>query len=277
MPKRILIIDDEPDVLEIVRSVLNTKGHQVETAKSGEDGLALAREEKPDLIVCDLMMPRISGLEVIKRLKKDPELRSVPIIVLSALGDDEERTPDFWIQSLGIDDYVRKPFDPLDLLGRVEYIFRRSGYVSGGAGPKAPGQAPAASTRHEGPHPDNETNVPVDLRDAEPSEVVKSFIESWNRQDFATEFHCMSEEMIGQINLHDYVNLRRQTYLEEKAQQRRQYLRKLIEEKISVNVAKVVVEREDVANGESCVRQETYTLKKTYRGWKIIMCRSARK
>lgn len=269
MPKKILVIDDEPDVLQIVRAVLNTKGYDVVTAQGGEAGLNEFNGGHFDLVICDLMMPRISGLEVIKRLRKSGKLEGIPLIVLSALGDDEERNPDFWIRTLGVDDYVRKPFDPLDLLGRIEYVFRRSTYISSGAAPAERDVDPNKERRTS----QTETHIPVDLTSAEPVEVVRTFIESWNRQDFATEFNCMGEEMIGKIDLHDYVTVRRQTYLEEKGQSRWQRLAEVIEQKISVNVAKVVVDREDVINNQTNRRRETYTLKKTHKGWKIIICR----
>jgi DNA-binding response OmpR family regulator len=276
---KILVIDDEPDVLQIVRAVLTTKGHEVLQANGGELGLELARQHHPELIICDLMMPRVSGLEVIKRLRKDPDLRAIPLVVLSALGDDEKRPADFWKKTLGVDDYVQKPFDPLDLLGRIEYIFRRGTYVSH-TGPVRPaGKEPAPAQQGEiasRTNTESETSIPTDLKDSQPRDVVRAFIESWNRQDFATEYQCMGEEMIGHMGLHDYVNLRRQTYLEEKGQERWQSLAEVVEEKISVNVAKVVVDRDNILNGQTKRRRETYTLKRTHKGWKIVVCRSAR-
>lgn len=266
MAKKILIIDDEVDVLQIVRAVLTTKGHEVIEAHGGEEGLQKAELHKPDLIICDLMMPRVSGLEVIKRLRKNEELRQTPMIVLSALGNEEERNPDFWVRTLGVDDYVQKPFDPLDLLGRVEYIFRRSSY----------GTQKATAAEPSKVDQDGETLMPVDLSDANPTEVVRAFVESWNRQDFATEYQAMGEEMVGQMGLHDYVGLRRQTYLEEKGQERWQRVADVIDEKVSLNVAKVVIDRENTVNGQSGKRRETYSLKKTNKGWKIIMCRSTK-
>ncbi len=270
MSKRIIVIDDEPEVRQLVQATLQTKGHEVYCAAGGEEGLEEASRETPDLIICDLMMPRVSGLEVLKRLRRDEELSRVPVIIISELGD-ESRPPDFWIQTLGVDDYVQKPFEPLELLGRVEFIFRRDTYVStrgtadgenGGAQPLGP----------EG----SETEMPVDLRDASPREVVEAFVESWNRQDFATEYQSMAEEMIGDMPLHQYVSRRRKTYMEEKGQGRRQQVASVEEEKVSGNVAKIVITREDVAEGNTTQRQETYTLKKTGKGWKIIGCKSTR-
>ncbi len=193
---------------------------------------------------------------------------------MSALGDDEERPPEFWVKSLGVDDYVRKPFDPLDLLGRVEYLFRRNTYVSAGAPQKS--IDPLQGDAEYAPAPDHETRAPIDVRKADPETIVRSFIECWNAQDFATEYHCMDEEMTGGMAINDYVTRRRQTYMEEKGQGRIQRLVEVLEEKISINVAKIVVEREDTINGVAKSRREVYTLKKTGMGWKIIGCRSVR-
>lgn len=271
MTHKILLIDDEPDVLEMVRAVLMTKGYEVVAARGGEEGLALAEEMTPDLIISDLMMPKVSGLEVIKRLKRHQRLRRVPIIVLSALGDDEKRPPEFWIKSLSIDDYLQKPFDPLDLLGRVEFIFRRESYVSTRSGIGLPVEEEAARADN-----DSDTHLPFDVGGAEPHEVVRTFIESWNNQDFAVEHQCISDEMMGGMDKHAYVARRRQTYFEEKGRGRTQKVTDVVEEKISLNVAKVVVDREDTVDGRARSRRETYTLKKTNRGWKIIGCRSVK-
>jgi DNA-binding response OmpR family regulator len=265
MQKSILVIDDEDDVLQIVRSVLNTKGHEVYTTNSGEEGVELASQIYPDLVICDLMMPRVSGLEVIKRLKASEETRNIPIMIMSALGQKDDRPPEFWMNALGVDDYLAKPFDPLDLLGRVEYLIRRSGYVSL--------NEPAAKVSNSG----NETQIPMELGELVPEEVVRAFIEAWNRQDFGTEYKCLDEELTGQMKPHDYVTRRRQNYMEEKGNSRFQKLVTVEEVKISVNVAKVVVLREDTVAGKSSQREETYTLKKTYKGWKIITYRSTRR
>ncbi len=270
MSKRIIVIDDEPEVRQLVQATLQTKGHEVYSAAGGEEGLEEASRDTPDLIICDLMMPRVSGLEVLKRLRRDEELSRVPIIVISELGD-ESRPPEFWIQTLGVDDYIQKPFEPLELLGRVEFIFRRDTYVS------SRGAARVENGSNEEPEEQGaETHLPVDLQDASPREVVEAFVESWNRQDFATEYQSLSEEMTGGMPLHQYVTRRRRTYMEEKGQNRRQHVASVEEEKVSLNAAKITISREDVVDGNATQRQETYTLKKTGKGWKIVGCRSTK-
>lgn len=294
MTKRIVVIDDEEDVLRIIRAALITRGYAVELAPGGAEGLAAIERERPDLIICDLMMPRVSGLEVLKRLKRMPTAQGVPIVILSALGTDD-RPPEFWVKMLGVDDFVQKPFDPLDLLGRVEYLFRRGGYVSArgmGTGtptnhaPAAPPAVPpirlpeseSARPLRTAPTEDQvATRSPIEVGEVAPSVVVKIFVEAWNRQDFATEFQCLGEEMLGGLDLRAYVERRRQTYLDEKAQARQQRVLGVEEEKISLNVAKVVIDREDTIAGAAKSRKETYSLKKTYKGWKIVAVRMVKK
>ncbi|MCC5876613.1 MAG: response regulator [Candidatus Sumerlaeia bacterium] len=264
MNKKILLVDDEPDVLQMLKATLMTRNYEILTASAGDEGLEIAERERPDLILCDLMMPRVSGLEFLKRMRKSQKIRDTPIIIISAIGASD-RPPEYWVRTLGVDDYLQKPFDPLDLLGRVEYIFRRRNYVS------------TTRSEEEGTGSSElDTQLPVDLTDAPPVEVVRAFIESWNRQDFATEYSSMGEEMIGTTPLHDYVNRRRQMYFQESGNKRRQRVVNVVEEKISLNVAKVVVDREDDVSGEITARRETYSLKKTHKGWKIINCRVAR-
>jgi CheY-like chemotaxis protein len=256
--KRILVIDDEEDVRQMIDAILSTKGHEILTAAGGEEGLRIMETEPLDLVVCDLMMPRISGLEVIKRKKRNPKIADIPMMILSALADD--RPTEFWTQSLGIDDYLIKPFDPLDLLGRVEFLFRRTHYVS-----TRPGGYTEQGT--------DATLSPIDLVEAVPSDVVRAFVESWNTQDFATEFDALGDEMLGGLGRHDYVERRRHCFIDEKGMDRLQRLERVVEEKVSINVAKVVIDRNDRVSGREERRKETYTLKKTHRGWKIIACR----
>ncbi|MCB2154161.1 response regulator [bacterium] len=260
--KHILVIDDERDVLEVVRSVLKTKGYKIRTAESGEDGLRMAEDDRPDMIICDLMMPKVSGLEVIKRLKKHQRLRTVPIVVLSAVGSDDDRPDTYWAKGLGVDEYVAKPFDPLDLLGRVEYIFRRQDYRSTSADFDSEESAAAVNRP--------KTVSPDELENATPAQVARAYAEAWNAHDFATEYRCLDAEVTGQLTLNDYIARRHQTYREEKGHTRTQTITKVLEEKVSGNVAKIIAEREDNIDGRVWPKIVNYMLKKTHKGWKII-------
>ncbi len=120
---RILVIEDEPDIQQILDYNLREKGHKVFIAGSGEEGLRLAREKRPDLVLLDLMLPDIPGTEVCKTLKSDPATRNVQVVMLTAKGEEIDRVVGF---ELGADDYVVKPFSVRELLLRVAAILRRS-------------------------------------------------------------------------------------------------------------------------------------------------------
>ena len=119
---KILVVDDEEDILELVRYNLAREGYRVVCAASGEQALNKAGSEPFDLIVLDLMLPGIDGLEVAKKLKNKPETRHIPIIMLTAKGEEADIVTGL---ELGADDYVTKPFSPRILLARVKAVIRR--------------------------------------------------------------------------------------------------------------------------------------------------------
>jgi two-component system phosphate regulon response regulator PhoB len=120
--ERILVVDDEEDILELVRYNLAREGYTPVLATSGEEALKIARRELFDLIILDLMLPGLDGLEVAKALKNDPQARSIPIIMLTARGEDADVVAGL---EIGADDYVTKPFSPRVLSARVKAVFRR--------------------------------------------------------------------------------------------------------------------------------------------------------
>jgi two-component system, OmpR family, alkaline phosphatase synthesis response regulator PhoP len=119
----VLVIDDEKDLVELVRYNLEKEGFKVIGAGNGESGLTLAAAEKPDLIIIDLMLPGIDGLEVCRLLRKGNETSSIPIIMLTAKTSESDRVVGL---ELGADDYVTKPFSPRELGARVKALLRRS-------------------------------------------------------------------------------------------------------------------------------------------------------
>ncbi len=123
MSERILAVDDEPDLLELVEYNLRDAGYTVTTAKDGAGALAEVRRQRPDLILLDLMLPDISGNEVCKRLRRDPDTESIPIVMLTARGQEIDRVVGF---ELGADDYIVKPFSPRELVLRVGAVLRRA-------------------------------------------------------------------------------------------------------------------------------------------------------
>lgn len=120
--EKILIVDDEQDLVKLIRYHLEKEGYKITAAYNGEDALFLARKERPELIILDLMLPGIDGLEVCKRLKTSQELASIAIVMLTAKGEKEDITVGL---RLGADDYVTKPFSPKELIARIEAVFRR--------------------------------------------------------------------------------------------------------------------------------------------------------
>lgn len=127
--KKILVVDDEEDILELVRFNLSREGYTVRTAATGEEALKSAEKESPDLIVLDLMLPGIDGLEVTRRLKGNPNTQGIPIVMLSAKGEEADIVTGL---ELGADDYVTKPFSPRILSARVKAVLRREVQTEGG-------------------------------------------------------------------------------------------------------------------------------------------------
>ena len=117
--KKVLVVDDDAKTVELVKLYLNRDGYRVITANDGNEGLQLARQDQPDLIVLDLMLPGLSGLEVCRILRAESD---VPIIMLTALTTDDDRLTGL---DLGADDYVTKPFSPRELAARVRAVLRR--------------------------------------------------------------------------------------------------------------------------------------------------------
>lgn len=120
--ERILVVDDEEDILELVRFNLAREGYQVLCALSGEEALDMAYKEFPDLVVLDLMLPGIDGLDVAKALKNDAGTQEIPIIMLTAKGEEADVVTGL---EMGADDYVTKPFSPRILMARIKTVLRR--------------------------------------------------------------------------------------------------------------------------------------------------------
>jgi two-component system alkaline phosphatase synthesis response regulator PhoP len=122
MPEKILVVDDEKDLLELVEYNLGKEGYKVLTAENGIDALKAAKKEIPSLIVLDIMLPGMQGLEVLRELKKRPDSQNIPVILLTAKGEELDKVLGL---ELGADDYVTKPFSPRELVARVKAVLRR--------------------------------------------------------------------------------------------------------------------------------------------------------
>lgn len=123
--KSILCIEDEPEMIDLMRLILGRRGYEVKGAMSGADGLKMIREEKPDLILLDLMMPEMDGWEVYQQIRADENLKGIPVIVVTAKAQSIDRVLGLHIAK--VDDYIAKPFSPQELMNSVEKVLKSRG------------------------------------------------------------------------------------------------------------------------------------------------------
>jgi len=121
--KRVLLIEDDRDIVELVRYNLEREGFQVASATDGATGLAQIRKAPPDILLLDLMLPKLSGLDICKEIRRDASLNRLPILMLTARGEEADRVVGL---EMGADDYVTKPFSPRELGARVKALLRRT-------------------------------------------------------------------------------------------------------------------------------------------------------
>ena len=124
MTKKIVLAEDEPQIGRLIEFKLNKEGYSVIWKENGEEALKAIKENKPDLILLDIMMPVMGGYEVLRRLKEDENLKSVPVIMLTARAQEKDVVKGI---DMGAEDYITKPFHPAELLVRVKKILARSG------------------------------------------------------------------------------------------------------------------------------------------------------
>lgn len=146
MAASILLIDDEPDLVSLVKFNLEREGWKVRAATDGGTGYEQARRDLPDLILLDLMLPGIDGLEVCRRLRAEPRTARIPIIMLTAKGGESDRVVGL---EMGADDYVAKPFSTRELVARVKALLRRAAPAEDDAGAVAVGEIQLDPGRHE--------------------------------------------------------------------------------------------------------------------------------
>lgn len=144
MPSRVLIVEDEPDIRDLLAFHLEREGYQVSKSRTGADALRRMRASPPDLVLLDLMLPEMNGLEVCRRLRQDPATTALPIIMLTAKGEEVDRVLGL---ELGADDYIVKPFSPKEVVARVRAVLRRSRAATGAA-PIAIGKVVIDVARH---------------------------------------------------------------------------------------------------------------------------------
>jgi DNA-binding response OmpR family regulator len=121
--RSILIVEDEKEIRDLLVHYLRKEGFQPQVAQDGEEGLSKARSEKPDLILLDILLPKMDGLELLRKIRSDREIARTPVAMLTAKGDETDRIVGL---ELGADDYIPKPFSPREVVARIKAIFRRS-------------------------------------------------------------------------------------------------------------------------------------------------------
>ena len=119
---KIVVIEDEPDIVEVVSYNLKREGFNVLSVERGDEGLNLVRNQSPNLVILDLMLPGMDGLSICQQMKSDPLVRDIPVIIISAKGEESDVVIGL---ELGADDYLTKPFSPRELLARVKAVLRR--------------------------------------------------------------------------------------------------------------------------------------------------------
>jgi two-component system phosphate regulon response regulator PhoB len=120
----VLVVEDDPTILQLLEVNFEMEGFIVLRAEDGEQGLAVARESRPDVVVSDVMMPKMSGLELLRALKTSVDTKAIPVVLLSAKAQGADVRSGL---EAGADDYVTKPFEPLDLIDRVNAVLARNG------------------------------------------------------------------------------------------------------------------------------------------------------
>lgn len=123
MPSLILIVEDEPAQAEVLSYNLKTEGYRVNLAGDGEEALLMIEEEKPDLVVLDWMLPHVSGIEVCRRLQNNPTTKALPVIMLTARGEEADKVRGL---ETGADDFMSKPYSPKEMIARVRAVLRRA-------------------------------------------------------------------------------------------------------------------------------------------------------
>ena len=120
IPKKILCIEDEPEMIDLIRLILSRRGFEISGANGGKEGLAIIRKDHPDLVLLDLMMPQMDGWEVYQQMKADQATKDIPVIVVTAKAQSIDKVLGLHIAK--VDDYITKPFSPQELLASVDNV-----------------------------------------------------------------------------------------------------------------------------------------------------------
>jgi two-component system, OmpR family, alkaline phosphatase synthesis response regulator PhoP len=146
MGKKVALVEDEQDIVNLVTYYLGNEGFTVKSARDGLEGLRLIDREKPDLVILDLMLPEFDGLDVCRKLRSQPATHTLPIIMLTAKGEETDKVVGL---EMGADDYLTKPFSPKELAARVKALLRRSAQPASPAATLTYGALSVDNERHE--------------------------------------------------------------------------------------------------------------------------------
>ena len=174
MSEKVLIIDDEMHIVELLRFNLETSGYKTIYSYDGFDGFIKAKEEKPDLILLDWMLPNISGIEVLKKIRQDADLKKIPVIMLTAKNMEDDKVEGL---EIGADDYITKPFSIKELLARITSVMRRYGMNTGRESEElTAGNLKLNLTKHEVKI--NDKKVDLTLKEFE---LLKLLLKNWGK------------------------------------------------------------------------------------------------
>jgi len=264
MSKKILIVDDEEDIVITLSALLEMKNYETMVARDGEEALNKLESYTPDLIILDLMMPKVSGLQVLKILKADPEKSSIPVLVLSAIGQNSDKTEEFWKMGLKSDDFISKPFDVNVLVGRIEYLLRMSQYVSS----RKPGTS--GSPSHANPSSAVASGFSFDT----PENTVKAFLEAYNNQAFAVEYSSLSKSLRAVYPPEEqYVASRNKVYSDEIRFNRKSTMERVVTRLVREQTATLIVIKKTSSTGNDQKEKIRFDLAMEQDGWKISSIR----
>jgi len=275
---KILVADDENDIAQIIKYLLENKGNEVQTCHDGQEVLDRLAEYRPDLLVLDVMMPKLSGYALVKELKKNPEWMGIPILMVSGISKGSDKSDEFWQKGMGVDDYITKPFDPKDLVSRVEVLLRkaregwldkeRSGELQQMVSSATPGSARIRTSAEAAGDSQVSANVPQQYPE-KPEEVVKLFVEAWNSQLFDWEYDYLSKRLAFTTK-DEYIQRRRSYYAELNSRAKHtQEVQEITLSKIAGVNAQVDIVRVDTEGASKRVTRESYILVDESGKWKI--------
>jgi DNA-binding NarL/FixJ family response regulator len=198
--KKLLLIDDDPNLILLVKDYLEFRGYHVISAENGREALEILREEKPDMIICDVMMPEVDGYSLVQQIRESPQTSSIPVMLLSAKSQSQDRVKGL---NIGADVYMVKPFEPEELVAQVESTLKQVNRLRGQANQE--GKVP----------PTIQINHQVDLTPTE-QKVIHLLAQGMGNQEIAETLNVSKRtieshvsNMLNKTSLHNRTELAR--------------------------------------------------------------------